>query len=170
MFLNEDGSIMSKKDSGMCSKRQRQISRLIKTARTMGLMPYTNKWHFDKPFCPVTSVPRQYFDGDSSQAINMSREYYGDTDSALRNEEITPEMMFTDTRVDGFADTLDGDITEDIQGGFEGVTDDNMNDSEHWVKENTEWDEPAVNTFDPSTDAAKDHLEDISLDDDSDES
>lgn len=39
-FASVRGKIISTEKSGVCSKHQRQVSRSIKRARVMGLMPY----------------------------------------------------------------------------------------------------------------------------------
>jgi len=42
-FTSSYGKIVPKKRSGLCDKHQRKISRAIKRARIMGLIPFTNK-------------------------------------------------------------------------------------------------------------------------------
>lgn len=40
-FVTERGKIIPRRISGNCAKHQRQMSRAIKRARVMGLMPFT---------------------------------------------------------------------------------------------------------------------------------
>jgi len=42
-YLTPIGKIMPKKRSGACAKHQRKISKAIKRARIMGLLPFTNR-------------------------------------------------------------------------------------------------------------------------------
>lgn len=39
-FLTPSGRIMARKQSGTCSKKQRELSLAVKKARFMGLLPY----------------------------------------------------------------------------------------------------------------------------------
>jgi small subunit ribosomal protein S18 len=42
-FINIYKKILPRKRTGFCSKHQRKLSTAIKRARTMALLPYTNK-------------------------------------------------------------------------------------------------------------------------------
>ncbi len=42
-FINVYKKILPRKRTGMCSKHQRKLATAIKRARTMALLPYTNK-------------------------------------------------------------------------------------------------------------------------------
>ena len=42
-FVSDKGKIISASRTGVCSKHQRVLSRSIKQARTMALLPYTDK-------------------------------------------------------------------------------------------------------------------------------
>jgi len=42
-FLSGSAKIKSKKKTGTCSKHQRQLTKAIKRARHLGLLPYTVK-------------------------------------------------------------------------------------------------------------------------------
>ncbi|MCK5358469.1 MAG: 30S ribosomal protein S18 [Elusimicrobiales bacterium] len=42
-FTNVYKKILPRKRTGMCSKHQRKLATAIKRARTMALLPYTNK-------------------------------------------------------------------------------------------------------------------------------
>ncbi|KPJ71784.1 30S ribosomal protein S18 [Parcubacteria bacterium DG_74_3] len=42
-FISGLGKIRSRKRTGLCSKHQRELSRAIKRARHLGLLPYTVK-------------------------------------------------------------------------------------------------------------------------------
>jgi len=39
-FINERGKIIPRRISGTCSKHQRQVSRAVKRARQMAIIPY----------------------------------------------------------------------------------------------------------------------------------
>ena len=41
MFTSASAKIKNKKKTGLCSKHQRQLSKAIKRARFLGLLPYT---------------------------------------------------------------------------------------------------------------------------------
>ncbi|MEN9406031.1 MAG: ribosomal protein [Bacillota bacterium] len=41
-FVNERGKILPRRVTGTCSKLQRQLTKAIKRARHMALLPYTN--------------------------------------------------------------------------------------------------------------------------------
>lgn len=43
-FLTERGKILASRISGTCSSHQRKLSRVIKQARTMALLPYIAPW------------------------------------------------------------------------------------------------------------------------------
>ncbi len=42
-FINIYKKILPRKRTGLCSKHQRKLSTAIKRARTMALLPYTNR-------------------------------------------------------------------------------------------------------------------------------
>ena len=42
-FLTERGKIVSADRSGVCARHQRVLSRAIKSARQLGLLPYTDR-------------------------------------------------------------------------------------------------------------------------------
>ncbi|PIR02869.1 MAG: 30S ribosomal protein S18 [Candidatus Nealsonbacteria bacterium CG_4_9_14_3_um_filter_35_11] len=42
-FLSKSAKIKSRKKTGLCAKHQRAVSRAIKKARVLGLLPYTTK-------------------------------------------------------------------------------------------------------------------------------
>ncbi len=42
-FINERGKIVARRTSGVCAKHQRQLTRAIKRARHVGLLPFTTE-------------------------------------------------------------------------------------------------------------------------------
>ncbi len=42
-FVTERGKIIPRRISGSCARHQRQLTRAIKRARTMALLPYTGE-------------------------------------------------------------------------------------------------------------------------------
>lgn len=42
-FVSSFGKILPKRRTGVCSQHQRKVSRAIKTARIMGLIPFVNR-------------------------------------------------------------------------------------------------------------------------------
>jgi small subunit ribosomal protein S18 len=42
-FISERGKIVPAAKSGVCAKHQRQVTRAIKQARQLGLLPYLNR-------------------------------------------------------------------------------------------------------------------------------
>lgn len=40
-FVNEQGSIMSREESGLTQKQQRQLAKSVKRARHLALLPFT---------------------------------------------------------------------------------------------------------------------------------
>lgn len=42
-YLNEQGKILSKRSTGLNVKKQKQVSKSIKKARILGLLPFLNK-------------------------------------------------------------------------------------------------------------------------------
>lgn len=42
-FLSSYARILPKRRTGTCAKHQRQLARAVKRARTMALLPYTNR-------------------------------------------------------------------------------------------------------------------------------
>lgn len=42
-FMNPQSKIMSKRRTGVCATHQRQLSRAIKRARVMGVVPFTTR-------------------------------------------------------------------------------------------------------------------------------
>ncbi|MBR2247717.1 MAG: 30S ribosomal protein S18 [Bacilli bacterium] len=40
-FVNEKGKILSRRATGTCARHQREVSKTIKRARAIALMPYT---------------------------------------------------------------------------------------------------------------------------------
>lgn len=55
-FIDEEGRIQPRRFTGMCARRQRQISRCIKRAQKMALLPTGCKWTFGH-FDPVRALP-----------------------------------------------------------------------------------------------------------------
>ncbi len=69
MFVDEDGTIKSKRATGVCSKWQRRIARSIKTARTMNMIPYDGRWDF-KETDPLRVLPSALFREDKTNKVN----------------------------------------------------------------------------------------------------
>lgn len=44
-YLSDRGKIIPRRVSGVCAKHQRQLSRAIKRAREMALLPYVSRFH-----------------------------------------------------------------------------------------------------------------------------
>ncbi|MFQ5905838.1 MAG: 30S ribosomal protein S18 [bacterium] len=44
-YVSERGRIIPRRVSGVCAKHQRQLSRAIKRAREMALLPYISRFH-----------------------------------------------------------------------------------------------------------------------------
>lgn len=42
-YVNEQGKILSKRSTGLSVKKQKQVSKSIKKARILGLLPFLNK-------------------------------------------------------------------------------------------------------------------------------
>jgi small subunit ribosomal protein S18 len=42
-FISEDGKIRPRRQTGTCSKHQRELARAIKRARHLALLPYTSE-------------------------------------------------------------------------------------------------------------------------------
>ena len=42
-FVSETGAIVPRRVSGTCAKHQRQLTREVKRARVMALLPFTNR-------------------------------------------------------------------------------------------------------------------------------
>nr|YP_009392484.1 ribosomal protein S18 [Caloglossa monosticha]ARW61046.1 ribosomal protein S18 [Caloglossa monosticha] len=42
-YINEQGKILSRRSTGLYAKKQKQVSRSIKKARILGLLPFLNK-------------------------------------------------------------------------------------------------------------------------------
>lgn len=88
-FISPAGSIIAKRFTGVCAKRQRQISRAIKLSRSMGLMPYFAKWDF-RPFDPVLDIvkldPRHEYNAEG--VVNLSSELNSDQDSRFAQERL----------------------------------------------------------------------------------
>nr|YP_009398905.1 ribosomal protein S18 [Cliftonaea pectinata]ARW68150.1 ribosomal protein S18 [Cliftonaea pectinata] len=42
-FINDQGKILSRRSTGLNSKQQKQITKCIKRARTLALLPFLNK-------------------------------------------------------------------------------------------------------------------------------
>nr|YP_009392894.1 ribosomal protein S18 [Caloglossa intermedia]ARW61456.1 ribosomal protein S18 [Caloglossa intermedia] len=42
-YLNEQGKILSRRSTGLHTKKQKQVSRSIKKARILGLLPFLNR-------------------------------------------------------------------------------------------------------------------------------
>lgn len=42
-YINEQGKILSRRSTGLYTKKQKQVSKSIKKARILGLLPFLNK-------------------------------------------------------------------------------------------------------------------------------
>jgi hypothetical protein len=98
MFIDEDGTIKSKRVTGVCSKWQRRIARAIKTARMMNLIPYDGRWDFSSPD-PLKILPSAIFRDDKDHKVNA------EIAAMYRDLIVDPEFEFPDdgTTADFFA-------------------------------------------------------------------
>ncbi|CEO94403.1 hypothetical protein PBRA_000188, partial [Plasmodiophora brassicae] len=97
-FVTELGMIMPARKTGMCAKYQRKITRAIKRARQLGLMPYISKLQFGKEIEGRT-------DFDMYNVARRQGLLTGD-DKADRQEEETAAMaeLMQEPEVVGSAD------------------------------------------------------------------
>jgi hypothetical protein len=89
MFIDEDGTIKSKRVTGVCSKWQRRIARAIKTARTMNMIPYDGRWEFGESD-PLRVLPSALFRDDATKKVQS------EIAAMYRDFIIEPELKLPD--------------------------------------------------------------------------